>query len=72
MLLYALAVIHVALRWSLVREAFITHGESEATTLMYMMNLPMRNSLTSATVFTLSTLIADAILVRKPLISTYA
>ncbi|KAI0313692.1 hypothetical protein OF83DRAFT_1140174 [Amylostereum chailletii] len=65
LVMYALATLHLAQRWNLVRTAFITNGDTAATVFSYMLHQPQWSIMVGATVVSANTLIADCVLIWR-------
>ncbi|KAJ7073998.1 hypothetical protein C8F01DRAFT_1098940 [Mycena amicta] len=64
-LMFILASIHMATRWSIVKSAFVYNGDTPLTTAAYLSSPPFTVEVLEATVFTTNTLFSDLILVWR-------
>lgn len=63
--MYSLQIIHLALRWWLVRQAFILHGETADETVAYLEELPQWFLILSGLSSDVNIILADCVLVRR-------
>ncbi|KAJ7445651.1 hypothetical protein FB451DRAFT_1292718 [Mycena latifolia] len=63
--MYTLATIHAACRWLLVKNAFIDHGDTSTTTLLYLIQPPLWLAVLPAISLTTNTLISDCVLIWR-------
>ncbi|KAJ7068594.1 hypothetical protein C8F01DRAFT_1118661, partial [Mycena amicta] len=64
-LMFILASIHMATRWSIVKSAFVYNGDTPLSTAAYLSAPPFTVEILEATVFTTNTLFSDSILVWR-------
>ncbi|KAJ6538091.1 hypothetical protein B0H19DRAFT_377302 [Mycena capillaripes] len=63
--MYILATIHVICRWILVRNSFVDHGDTSATSTLYLTQPPLWLTVLAAVVFSVNTLVADCVLIWR-------
>jgi hypothetical protein len=66
LLLFIFNVIHLAVNWVFTRDSYIINGTTRDDVFLAFENEVMWQNMLSATVNAASTLVADAIIVRKP------
>lgn len=62
--MYSLQIIHLALQWWLVKQAFILHGETADETIIYLKELPRWFLVLSDLSSDVNIILADCVLVR--------
>ncbi|KAJ7068597.1 hypothetical protein C8F01DRAFT_615831 [Mycena amicta] len=63
--MFALSTIHVAIRWYIVKSAFITAGDSPITSLTYLLDPPLTLEIVGASAFATNTFISDSVLIWR-------
>jgi hypothetical protein len=65
LLLFIFNIIHLAINWVFTRDSYVINGTTRDDVVAAFMNEPMWQNMISSTVNAASTLVADAIIVRK-------
>ncbi|KAF7301958.1 hypothetical protein MIND_00761900 [Mycena indigotica] len=65
LLLFIFSTIHLATKWTIVRNAYVFNGDTPLTTVDYLSAPPFSIEILESTVFSTSTFIADSILVWR-------
>ncbi|KAJ7445861.1 hypothetical protein FB451DRAFT_1567985 [Mycena latifolia] len=63
--MYILSTIHAACRWLLVKNAFIDHGDTSTTTVLYLIQPPLWLAVLPAVSLTTNTLLSDCVLIWR-------
>ncbi|KAF7344824.1 hypothetical protein MVEN_01643700 [Mycena venus] len=63
--MYIFSTTHVINGWVLTRNAFIVHGDTALSTVLYLIKPPLSMTVLGPVVFTLNTLVADCVLIWR-------